>query len=49
MHLACFCFLNRLLDGRPQWEVEAKIIRDKAQGVSSPSFTFSILPFIIYP
>lgn len=28
--LSLFVFL----DGRPQWEVEAKIIREKSQGVS---------------
>lgn len=27
-------FLFLILDGRPQWEVEAKIIREKSQGVS---------------
>lgn len=28
------CFIFYILDGRPQWEVEAKIIREKSQGVS---------------
>lgn len=27
-------FFFLILDGRPQWEVEAKIIREKSQGVS---------------
>lgn len=29
-----FFFLDFSPDGRPQWEVEAKIIREKTQGVS---------------
>lgn len=32
------CSKSFLLDGRPQWEVEAKIIREKSQGVSSHLF-----------
>lgn len=30
--------LRVFLDGRPQWEVEAKILREKTQGVSSIVF-----------
>lgn len=32
------------IDGRPQWEVEAKIIREKSQGVSNNSFTLTLTP-----
>lgn len=29
-------------DGRPQWEVEAKIVREKSQGVSRPSHPITV-------
>lgn len=32
-------YLFYFLDGRPQWEVEAKVIREKSQGVSSHLFS----------
>lgn len=38
-NLTSICSKSFLLDGRPQWEVEAKIIREKSQGVSSLCFS----------
>lgn len=38
-NLTYICSKSFLLDGRPQWEVEAKIIREKSQGVSSLCFS----------
>lgn len=43
MYFVFYCSYSFLLDGRPQWEVEAKIIREKSQGVSSCLFILSVI------